>query len=337
MNQDQKQIGVSFIIATFNRSHLVRNLINYFDSKMIIPGSLDLEIVFVDNNSSDATSAVIKTELEKDRDYQLRYVLEVRQGLSAARNRGIKTANNDFLFFLDDDALPAEDFLCNLFSQLSKRRHIAAFCCRVLSHYQNIPKWYPMSGRYRLPLMGMFDLGESSRLLGKDDPLPIGSSLILRKDLFERYGYFDTRFGYNKRKFFLTPGEDTSLTLSLINGGEKFLYIHNCIINHYPEKVRFTHKTLLRIYAGQGFHYGVTDYEQRHSNNDTLLARVPIWYHKEFASALIRSLYSLIKRERVAFYYYHLHFAKIVGRYFGYLRTHRDAKPTFKTRRRHQQ
>ena len=61
----------------------------------------NLEIIFVDNNSTDKTVALIE-EL-KDKDPTIRLLFESKQGAGAARNKGIREARGQFLSFLDID------------------------------------------------------------------------------------------------------------------------------------------------------------------------------------------------------------------------------------------
>jgi len=318
MQNQPDKIGLSIIIATFNRFERIRHLIRHFDLEMIIPKSLVLELVVVDNNSTDDTALVVQNEGGKKRNYKINYILEKRQGLSFARNTGISVAEQDWVFFLDDDALPAVDFLDKLLLELKDKQSVSAFCCKVSTHFLNVPRWFPLSGRYKLPMMGNYNLGNQSRFLDINDPPPIGSGIILRKSIFQKYGYFDTRFGYNQRKIMLIPGEETHLVLTILNAGESFYYIHNCLINHFPDRIRLSIRTLSRIFMGQGYLFGIQDYEKREQNSGGYLFRIPTWYYKEIISTFIRSIYCLIKGDQSGFYYYYLHFLKIIGRYWGY-------------------
>jgi alpha-1,6-rhamnosyltransferase len=54
------------------------------------------EVVFVDDGSEDSTAEIAKS-------FPVRYVHQARQGLAAARNRGIDVARGDLIAFLDDD------------------------------------------------------------------------------------------------------------------------------------------------------------------------------------------------------------------------------------------
>lgn len=61
----------------------------------------EIEIVIVDDGSSDNTSVVAEALINKDQ--RVRYVYQKNQGLSAARNNGIRQSKGKFIVFLDAD------------------------------------------------------------------------------------------------------------------------------------------------------------------------------------------------------------------------------------------
>lgn len=88
---------VSVIIPTYNRATLLKEAI---ESVLAVRrDGFELEIIVVDNGSTDDTQAVAGT-------YPVRYVrTQEGRGASLARNAGIHAARGDFLAFLDDDDL----------------------------------------------------------------------------------------------------------------------------------------------------------------------------------------------------------------------------------------
>jgi glycosyltransferase involved in cell wall biosynthesis len=77
-----------------------------------------LELVVVDNKSTDDTASV--AEEFRGRAVNLKYVFEGVQGLSRARNRGVKTATAPVAAFIDDDAIPYPDWAERLLEAVRK-------------------------------------------------------------------------------------------------------------------------------------------------------------------------------------------------------------------------
>jgi len=86
---------ISVVVTTYNRAHLLPRAI-----KSIQGAGCDLEIIVVDDASSDATHEICATLSG------IRYLrLSTNQGLAHARNFGIAASSSDFIAFLDDDDL----------------------------------------------------------------------------------------------------------------------------------------------------------------------------------------------------------------------------------------
>ncbi|MEX1020266.1 MAG: glycosyltransferase family A protein [Litorilinea sp.] len=62
-----------------------------------------LDVIIVDDGSTDATAQVVASLACDPRRAALRYVYQANRGPSAARNRGIRLAQADFVTFLDAD------------------------------------------------------------------------------------------------------------------------------------------------------------------------------------------------------------------------------------------
>src|SRR5918911_2171312 len=69
----------------------------------------DLEVVMVDDGSTDGSAAIARSFA--DRDARFRLVTQPNGGLGNARNTGVAAATGAFLAFLDsDDVLPADAY-----------------------------------------------------------------------------------------------------------------------------------------------------------------------------------------------------------------------------------
>lgn len=85
----------SIIIPTYNRAHMIGIAIQ----SVLDQTYDDWELIIVDDGSADDTKEVI----EKYSDPRIKYIYQENQERSAARNRGIREANGEWICFLDSD------------------------------------------------------------------------------------------------------------------------------------------------------------------------------------------------------------------------------------------
>ena len=97
------------IICTYNREKYIGPLLEALAANDL-PKS-EYEILLVDNNCADNTRGVCETFHREHPDVQFRYTVEPEQGLSAARNRGIREAKGDCIVYVDDDAYVEPSYL----------------------------------------------------------------------------------------------------------------------------------------------------------------------------------------------------------------------------------
>jgi GT2 family glycosyltransferase len=134
-----------------------------------------LEIIVVDDGSTDNTAAVVK-----DLPCDVRYFRQENSGPAAARNRGIRDSSGDLIAFLDSDDLWSEDHL-----QLLVRAMMDQPELDVVHGHAQILTYVPASGSYVYT-------GNPEEAF----PYYIGAGLY-RKRVFEKVGVFDRtlRFG----------------------------------------------------------------------------------------------------------------------------------------------
>jgi glycosyltransferase involved in cell wall biosynthesis len=104
-------IDFTVAIPTYNGASRLPKLLEKLRSQ-VNTEHLSWEIIVVDNNSTDDTAKVVQ-------DYQsswiesvpLKYFLEPEQGAAFARLRAVREARGELIGFLDDDNLPAPDWV----------------------------------------------------------------------------------------------------------------------------------------------------------------------------------------------------------------------------------
>lgn len=97
------QPTVSVIIPVYNIENYIANCLE----SLLVQSYGQLEIICVDDGSTDGSAQVIRSFAEKDS--RIIYLSQPNSGVSSARNKGLEAATGDFVFFLDgDDYLHAQ-------------------------------------------------------------------------------------------------------------------------------------------------------------------------------------------------------------------------------------
>ena len=219
-----KLYDISVVICTYNRAHSLLRTLNSFDG-LIIPDGLQWELLLVDNNSTDHTEAVVRKFIEGVQ-YPMRYLFEEKQGLSNARNRGIRDAEGEIIVFTDDDATVHKEWLANI-DHAFKKHDPVCVGGKIKAEWEgDPPSW--LKGNL-LNILAITDLGNSEMVL--DVPRIWGANLSIRADMFEKYGWFDTNLGNKGKKLY--GGEETEMIEKMIKNGEKVVYSPDAIVHHH--------------------------------------------------------------------------------------------------------
>lgn len=97
MISNNKKPFVSIITAVYNRQAYIQRAIN----SVLNQTYKQWELIIVDDGSNDKIQELLKPY--KDKPHHIKIIYQKHQGLSAARNNGIKNSTGDLLTFLDSD------------------------------------------------------------------------------------------------------------------------------------------------------------------------------------------------------------------------------------------
>ncbi len=103
---------ISIVVATYNRSKLLKECLE----SLLAQTYRDLEIIVVDDGSTDDTSKTIK--ILTDKRHKVRYYYRPHLGVSAARNFGLAQAKGEYVGFFDSDDLWPANYIEKMIKSL---------------------------------------------------------------------------------------------------------------------------------------------------------------------------------------------------------------------------
>ncbi len=138
------------------------------------------EILLVDNNSTDDTAKVIQ-ELQAywTEAYPLRYCFEAEQGAAFARQRAVREARGELIGFLDDDNLPAPDWVAQAYSFAQMHPKAGAFSGQIHGDFEVNP---PENFEKIQAFLAIREHGPTPHQFDPDNlRLPPAACLVVRK------------------------------------------------------------------------------------------------------------------------------------------------------------
>ena len=236
---------ITVILCTYNRCETLAKALNSV-AALTVPESVQWEILVVDNNSSDQTRDVIENFCHRFHG-RLRYLFEPQQGLSHARNAGIREARGDIIAFMDDDVTVEPTWLQNLTAGLHNDEWAGAGGRILLEWNCSPPRWLSLKGSYALAPLAMFDLGSEAGQLAES---PVGANMAFRKAMFEKYGVFRADLGRHAGS--MISKEDIEFGDRLLAAGERLRYEPSAVVHHPVPENRLQKNYFLNWYFGNG-------------------------------------------------------------------------------------
>lgn len=240
-------MDISVILCTFNRCGSLSTAIDSIIFQ-VIPESVTWELLLVDNNSTDQTREVAEEYRQKYPE-RVRYVFEMAQGLSRARNAGVGHARGEIIVFVDDDIVAQPSWLSNLTASFDDRQWAGAGGRIVPPPDLDLPDWLAVGDETNLvgALLPLFDLGDKPCEMKRP---PYGANMAFRKSMFEKYGLFRVDLGRCGES--LLMGEDIEFGARLISAGESLRYEPSAVVVHPVPKDRLNKSYFRRWWVDFG-------------------------------------------------------------------------------------
>lgn len=215
-----KKILISVVICTYNRASLLKNCLQSLEKQTA--NKKNYEVIVVNNNSNDNTKEIVKDFVKSQ--FNIKTVIEKKQGLSYARNRGWKEAKGKYVAYIDDDAVAEPDWVEQIIVFTKKNPKINAFGGPYgRFSFKPVPAWIPEN-------YFTLNLGNKLKILNLKNEWISGSNMIFNKMLFYKYGGFKTGLGMKGSK--ILYGEETEFLLRLKETGEAVYYVPKIRVRH---------------------------------------------------------------------------------------------------------
>ncbi len=217
---------ITLIICTYNREKYIGPLLDSI-AKNDYP-TTDYEIVLVDNNCTDNTHGVCEQFTAAHPQINFRYTVEPEQGLSAARNKGIKEAKGDIIIYVDDDALVDSDYIRIYAEHFATHPETMAAGGPIEPLYETSePAW--MSPYAKALLTAWMNYGDKVREYPKGR-YPGGGNAAYRKVVFDKVGLFNTELG--RKGNLLLASEEKDIFDKMHALGMQVLYLPTPVLHH---------------------------------------------------------------------------------------------------------
>lgn len=236
---------LTIVVCTYNRSDWLPGCLSSLESQC---DDDSVEVLLIDNNSTDATATIAHGFTNRLPNFQ--YIFEGAQGLSHARNRGFKEARGQFVAYMDDDAKANPGWakaIIHFFKNHPDSSGVGGQ--HKAFSLVPIPEWFPKE-------YGSRSLGNETRLLQKGEWIS-GTNMAFKKSALIEIGGFDTSIGMSGKK--VSYGEETHLTLRMLERGMPIYYCAEMCVDHAILPYKLKLRWLLHSSYSNGYD-GVTTF-----------------------------------------------------------------------------
>ncbi len=229
---------ISVIIVNYNGESYLSDCIN----SLLNQTYNNFEIIVVDNGSSDSSVNYLK----KVQGEKIKVIfLEKNSGFGAGNNEGFKHSRGDYIVLLNNDTQVENDFLEKIIKPFEIEESIGMVAPLIL--FKNNPDTIDKAGGHLVYFDGLNRGRGCQEKLNKYylKPgyvlIPDGCACCFKRELIERFGFFD-------EDFFLY-GEDTDLGLRYLRAGYKCYYQPESIVYHYHSATAGEYSKLKAYYV----------------------------------------------------------------------------------------
>ncbi|HKV11290.1 MAG TPA: glycosyltransferase [Thermoanaerobaculia bacterium] len=236
-------ISIDLIVCTYNNAAFLDRTLAAMAKQRVSP-DVRWKVLVVDNNCTDETAAVVERHRQAG-GFPLRTVREPRQGLTPARVCGVENTAGEWIAFVDDDCLLAEDWVEEAARFAAGHPACGAFGGQILLEWEtDPPPPYAACRRYAYAGKPHGDTAHRRTWLA-------GAGMVLRRAALAGCGWIDKQFLEDRIGKRPVSGGDMEIGLRIATRSEVW-YNPACKLRHVIPARRTTREYLKRITFGLG-------------------------------------------------------------------------------------
>jgi len=247
---------ISIIIPVFNGERYIQETIKSIRNQTFE----NYEIIIVDDGSTDHTALCVQQYLD------IRYIFQENKGPASARNTGIKKAKGKYLAFMDADDIWTPDKLSKQLAFMEDNNDVGYTFTRhklfLSENMEAMPSWIRK------------DYEE------KEATAYIPSSLMIRKEIFLKVGYFDESFRLAEDSDWFMRARDLGIKMTVI---EETLLLKRIHSDNLSKDIGETQKNLMRA---------VKNSIARNRKKDKISVIIPVYNGEKYLGEALDSVLS---------------------------------------------
>src|SRR5262245_30775553 len=185
----------------------------------------NVDVIVVDNASDDGVAKPVADA------WSARYIREPVIGLSRSRNRGARYSEAEIVAFIDDDAVPNTDWLCNLIEEFSDPNVMAV--TGLISPTNPSSVGFEQYSHARQQRREVESSTDDWFALAKFGGIGDGANMAFRRKIFDSWDGFNERLGLGTT---VCGSEEHNAYFELIKRGHRVVFTPRSVVRHpFPE------------------------------------------------------------------------------------------------------
>ncbi len=233
----------TIIICTYNNARSLERVLAALAGQ-VTPVGVDWDVLVVENNCTDGTHEVVHASRDRNPALKLRIVSEPEQGLTPARQRGVRETSSEWLAFVDDDCLVADDWIQRAAETIARHPNCGGLGGTVRLSFQGDARPLPDDIAWVLARQVHADERRVASLAG--------AGMALRRKALDETGWLQAPLLEDRIGRRLVSGGDAELASRIEHAGWELWFTPACRIEHLIPPERTTRPYLRSLARGLG-------------------------------------------------------------------------------------